>query len=279
MIQTLNRIEHGDKNTLLIPMGSHHSRPKKAEHTWNANGVKKPSTQCLARLKSFISSEKNTSSPDGRTRGVNQDDLEEWQTNPNYTKFSVVKYIEDTYGSQYGGLGLYHQVGTMDAHANPVIETVNQDMRLIDAAVTNKWKHALIQDLKNDPTGVEPARMKYDAGKGRMVPVPPQDRDRALFSYIKDGDSEYFYIDKEIAKDYLDNPHKADAARQLLAPLREIFTTAWIEYNWGWALFNFVRDARHCAKRGTDQATDVPAGWTYFRAGRMCTSWCSARDD
>lgn len=269
VIQTLNRIEHGDREYLANPYGITPQSAQESRAYLERKWGKETFDAVSDASKELHQLREEYFFPLMEELGVvNQDDLEEWQTNPNYTKFSVVKYIEDTYGSQYGGLGLYHQVGTMDAHANPVIETVNQDMRLIDAAVTNKWKHALIQDLKNDPTGVEPARMKYDAGKGRMVPVPPQDRDRALFSYIKDGDSEYFYIDKEIAKDYLDNPHKADAARQLLAPLREIFTTAWIEYNWGWALFNFVRDARGTVQNVEQiRLRDVPKlVRTYFRA-------------
>jgi hypothetical protein len=172
--------------------------------------------------------------------GIITDQLLEYaKSNAVYMKFDVAKYFEETFGE--AGAKLYRQIGTLDEIANPWIATMLQDAALLRAATINKAKLTIMKDLIIGDDAV-PADMVYSKDRGGLVPKEPKDKEKALFVVMEKGKPRYYYVDREIAKTFEYEPHKATLIAQLWNLVSTIVKDAIAGKNPIWQARNIPRD-------------------------------------
>lgn len=167
-----------------------------------------------------------------------------------YSKVSVLKYLEEKHGSGTTAR-IYKQVGTLDEIDNPITATVMQDISIIRAARINLSKRSVIP-LLWEAGALEPAKLKWDKNTESQQPIQQKDPNKAILSVMMAGKPYHFYTSIDIADAYKYNPAVANGVAKVWAflsrPVREIL----ISKNPVWMARNPWRDFRDTVKKNPE---------------------------
>lgn len=181
----------------------------------------------------------------------------------NYAKFSVTHYLEEKFGGQ-GTARIYKQIGTLSDIENPFIATVTQDISMLRAAKMNEAKTAALDFLKSID-GAAPAEKVFDANIGGQVAKEPKDPDLKLFSVLKDGKMESFYVHKDIVESFEKNPVESNAISRIMSALSNPLKQILVSKNPIWMARNLVRDVKATVKNNPEiRFRDIPKLAKYY---------------
>jgi len=168
-----------------------------------------------------------------------KDLIELMKDSENYATFDVVAYINKRYG-RGPGAKIYRQIGTLQEISNPATATVMKDNTLIKS-INRQIAAKSVTDFlkKNYPNDIRPAEKQWN-GKISVIKDPPEDE--GLILYLDKGKMKGYYVSKEIAEMFDQNPMESNVIAKVLSvtiqPFRKLFT----ELNYGFWMFNIIRD-------------------------------------
>jgi hypothetical protein len=185
------------------------------------------------------------------------------KSSKDYAKFSVTHYLEDTFGGQ-GTARVYKQIGTLSDIENPFVATVIQDISMLRAAKMNEAKTAAL-DFLGSIGEIQPAEKVYDANIKGQTAKEPRDPEMKVFSILKDGEMESYYVHKDIAESFEKNPFEAtklaEFAQKLTRPIKEVM----VAKNPLWMARNVIRDFKATVKNVPEiRVRDLPKLAKYY---------------
>lgn len=171
--------------------------------------------------------------------------------NKDFINFSVIEHLKGKYGSGTTAT-IYKQYGTVKDIENPIVSTILQDISLLRAIAINESKLSMIEVLKATEA-IEDAKMEYSKDVGGMVPIAPENKKLYdVFTVVRDGKAEHYYVSKAIVDTYKVSPFQATMAGRVWgyinAPLRDIL----VSKNPVWMSRNIVRDFRATIKNNQE---------------------------
>ena len=162
-----------------------------------------------------------------------------------YTRFSVNKYLEERYGGQITGT-IYKQYGTLSEIENPIVATMIQDMMLVRAAKINESKLDMVEVLRQT-NELTPADI--DKSTTKWQPKNPKDsKNLAIFTAMRDGKPEHYYVDRQIAESYQYEPYKAKQIAKIVQTVSQPFRRLLVTWNPIWMGRNIFRDIKGTIK-------------------------------
>jgi len=165
----------------------------------------------------------------------------------NYVTFDIVGHLEKNYG-RLATSHIYHQIGTFSPAGNPVVATVLKDL-LIMRSINRKIAAKSVVDFfeKHFPDEIKDADTKWN-GKFHAL-IDSRDPRFKLVVYLEKGELKGKYLTKYVAESFQKNPAESMLISRVLQtlsnPQRELFTGK----NFGFWLFNVLRDYRSATKQ------------------------------
>jgi len=169
--------------------------------------------------------------------GIFSDELmKKIEDNEFYATFSVQDYFNTTYGDNVGPK-IYKQYGTLKAIHDPLVATIMKDISLMYSASRIRAVRSVVEFLQvNFSNEVRGA----DSIKGRII--DPKDPTKTLLVNMYKGTAFGYYVPKEIARSFEQNPFESMIVSRLLRKTIQPFRIAFTEANYGFWLFNVMRD-------------------------------------
>lgn len=163
-----------------------------------------------------------------------------------YTRNSVVKYLTERFGGQITGT-IYKQYGSLSEIESPIEATIIQDIMLIRAAKVNELKLDMVDVLRqtNELTLAE-----IDKSTKKWQPKPPPDQNNyGVFTVMRDGKPEHYYIDKQIVESFQFEPYRAKQISSIVHMISEPFRRLFVTRNPRWMFKNPIRDIKATIKQ------------------------------
>ena len=171
--------------------------------------------------------------------------IEYAKNNMFYTRFSVNKYLLERFGGQITGT-IYKQYGTLSEIENPIVATMLQDIMLIRASKINESKLDMVEVLR-ETKELTPAEI--DKSTEHWKPKPPTDpKNYGIFTVMRDGKIEHYYIDRQIAESYQYDPYKAKKIAEVVRIVSQPFRMLLVTRNPVWMGRNIFRDIKGTIK-------------------------------
>lgn len=153
----------------------------------------------------------------------------------NYSKFSVVHYLEEQFGHGVSAK-VFRQIGTLSDIENPVVPTVLQDLSVMRAARINIAKRDLVTTLR-DAGLIARAEMTKS-----QVPVPPKDKWMDVLTVMEDGKPVHYYVSREIVNMFDHSPVEASGLARIMRAVSQPIREVLVSKNPVWMARNVIRD-------------------------------------
>lgn len=180
--------------------------------------------------------------------------------NTGYARKNVTKYLDDNFGGgALGRLGFHEKIGSFEEQGNPAQSTLMQALGMAKTFSIAQAKDAIATTL--DTAGeIIPAKMVFDKGKNRMVPLPPKDKFHDIFSVARNGKMEYYYADKGIVRMFEYDPVPASNMARLFSSVAAPFRAAFTSMNPLFIVKNPFRDIQGTFKLNKEIGfSDIPS--------------------
>jgi hypothetical protein len=155
----------------------------------------------------------------------------------NYARWDVAKYLEERHGRS-AGLKIYKQYGTLNENAGPATATLMRDISFIHS-INRQVAAKSIADFLNKHFKDEIAPAEKDM-TGKLI--EPSDPRKGLVAYLQHGRPVGWYVQKEIAEIFDENPIASAVITRGLAHLGNFFRTIFTEIRPGFWIVNTRRD-------------------------------------
>ena len=169
--------------------------------------------------------------------------LKKLEDNNFYATFDVVEYIEST-GAGGMGSAIKKQYGTLKRIGNPYSRTIVNDLMLMRQVSRNIAVKSSVDfygsRLAEDAGLQAPIRAEWGGPKSGWL--EPKDPTLGLVKFYRNGKVEGVYLPKKIATSLMENPHKETWLTNNLRLANNLFRKVYTEYNYGFWMFNFIRD-------------------------------------
>ena len=162
-----------------------------------------------------------------------------------YVSFSAKDYFMDRYGTA-AGMRVFQQIGTFKKIFNPATATILKDISFIHSvnrniAIKSIVKFYLEHQEALPDVKIEPAKKKWN-GRFQAIQEPTR-KDQGLLVYLDKGKACGYYINRELADMFTQNPYHSSAIAKGLSVLAKPFRMVFTEINYGFWVFNaFFRD-------------------------------------
>jgi hypothetical protein len=167
--------------------------------------------------------------------------LDRLEDNDSYTRFSVVHYLNEKFGSGTSSR-VYSQIGTLSDIENPMVPSVLQDLSMLRAARMNIVKRDLVDVFKSVPDLIQAADLKYSKDRRGLEPVRPNNRKLDIITVMRDGKPYHYYVSRKITDMFKRDPVEASAVASIIravsTPVRELL----VAKNPLWMTKNVFRD-------------------------------------
>ena len=168
--------------------------------------------------------------------------------NKEYVTININEYIENNFGLSSADTGgkIHERVGSVKEGQNVVTATIFNDVAMMRASHVNKAKldiYKFYKEASVDSPEIfrfEPANTKFDGVK--QVVLEPKDPTLGLMTLKVDGVTKSVYVDKYVAKSLKSEPGRLVAAGEILAAANKPFRLLFTELNYGFWLYNAIRD-------------------------------------
>ena len=184
-----------------------------------------------------------------RAKGLNVFDkelMDKVSDNEFYATFDLQKYFGDAYG-QNTGAKIYKQIGTFQEIGDPIAATIMKDISLMRSMSRIRAVRGVIDVFKKEfPTEIKDADTEW-AGKGRRI-LEPKEPDQYLIVDMVEGKAKGYYVPEYIGNSFERNPLESSIIARVLRKTAQPFRTVFTEVNYGFWLFNIIRDYYRLAK-------------------------------
>lgn len=161
--------------------------------------------------------------------------------NEHYATFDVAQFMHDRYGRGIGPR-IYKQVGTFQEITNPATATLMKDISIVKAVNRSMAAKSVVKFLKQYfPDEIRPADRRFN---GRYMEIMPPEKggEDGMIVYLDKGRAQGYYVQKEIAEIFEENPISGNIISRLLRTTIQPFRMAFTELNYGFWMFNIHRD-------------------------------------
>ncbi len=232
------RIMDGDRSKVANPRGITPEAARELDADLRANLTTEQKTVLDKALDDFNKAVRSIADEAYKEGLYKPEMYEEMKKNPTYATFQVIDYLEEGLTSK-----IYKSLGTLKDITNPATATIEKMVKTILAIERNKTSRAVIDTLKNDfTTDIQPAERMF-TGKGQSF-RQPKDKDYELVTFLREGKTEGYYVDKYIANSL--NNESVGQSNVLIDLIKKAnrfwFRPAFIGYNVGFQATNFIRD-------------------------------------
>jgi len=186
-----------------------------------------------------------------------QEEIAHISDNEYYSTWKPIEELDKAHGKGTG-VRIFRQIGFLGDIQNPFTRTLENDVMIISAAHWNTAKQMTIESLRtHKPDMVRPIRQQWR--KGSISEVDPENPDRRLVVYMKDGRPAPYYVDKWMAKAFESESNTTIQAvgtvlHVLAAAPRLLLTIA----RPGFWTFNAVRDFARTVKNVPGAGRIIP---------------------
>lgn len=188
------------------------------------------------------------------------------ESNPYYATYAIQEYFDQHYGSNTGP-AIYKRVGTLQAIVDPVTATMMKDISLMQMVNRITATRSIVEFMaKYYPLEVNRARISFDANKKVQVQHITSDVTKGTVFDMRGGKLFGYDLPKEIAESVQYRPHEMGGIARVMGYTMNVFRHVFTEDNFGFWMFNMVRDYVRAAKNlpgSTNIVSFLPA---YLRA-------------
>ncbi len=157
-----------------------------------------------------------------------------------YATFSVIDYIEKRHGKGPGG-AIYRQIGTLSEILNPATATIMKDLAMIRSVNRNIAAESIVKFMRKEyGDEIQPGKKRWV--NKRWEYIDTKDPLQGTVYLMKDGKIQGWYVPKEIAELFEQNPIEGMAVARILRAVAQPFRAMFTEYNFGFWAFNLIRD-------------------------------------
>lgn len=167
-----------------------------------------------------------------------------------YTKVSVINYLEEEFGAGTGGR-IFQQLGTLADIENPIVATIVQDISILRAARINESKRSVVP-LLAEAGAIEPAKLTYDQNIKKRVPKKPRGQELDILTVMIGGKPQHYYAPKTIVDAYKYTPVEAEKVTRVWQHLTSATRQMLISKNPVWMARNPFRDFRDTLKKNPE---------------------------